>query len=111
MTDHEERAYVLDNLDEVVVKAVSESGGYGMLIGPSFHAGAARRVRARDPRATRATTSPSPWSRSRGTSATSTAQLEARHIDLRPFVIYGEDIEVVPGRADARGADARARWW
>ena len=34
LSDERERAYVLENLDKLVVKAVGESGGYGMLVGP-----------------------------------------------------------------------------
>ena len=53
-------AYVLDHLDELVVKAVNESGGYGMLMGPVRRARSERAEFARARSApTRATTSPS----------------------------------------------------
>jgi len=52
-------AYSLDHLDELVVKAVNESGGYGMLMGPFQHGRPTGRVRPEDPGQTRATTSPS----------------------------------------------------
>ena len=85
------------NLDKLVVKAVDGSGGYGMLIGPASTGGAARRVR-------RARSRPNP----RGYIAQPTitlsqhptcvdGRLEGRHVDLRPFVLYGEEITVLPG--------------
>ena len=43
--DEKDATYVLDNLEKLVVKAANESGGYGMLIGPQIHRGAARLFR------------------------------------------------------------------
>jgi len=96
MTNREERQWVLAHLDQVVVKAVSESGGYGMLIGPSSTpAQRAEFARAVLERPRNYVAQPVvPLSRH---VCYLDGQLEARHIDLRPFVIYGEDIEVVPG--------------
>jgi len=80
-----------------VVKAVGESGGYGMLIGPHSTAAQREEFRARilaDPRNYIA----------QPTLALSRApcvvdgQVEARHVDLRPFVLYGGDqVTIVPG--------------
>ncbi len=96
MTIPEERAWVLDHLDRVVVKAVSESGGYGMLMGPSataaLRAEFAQSIQA-DPRNYIAQPV-IPLSRHL---CWLDGELEARHIDLRPFVIHGPDIHVVPG--------------
>ena len=53
MTDDAHRQHVLEHLDELVVKAVGESGGYGMLIGPHSTAAQREEFRARilaDPR-------------------------------------------------------------
>ena len=59
LTEDKERRHVLANLDKLVVKAVGESGGYGMLIGP--HSTAQQREEfAAGSRPIRATTSPSP---------------------------------------------------
>ena len=89
-------AYTLDNLAHLVVKAVGESGGYGMLVGP--HA-------SRDERqafAAKLRATPENYI-SQPTLALSRApclidgRLEARHVDLRPFVLHGEDTRVVPG--------------
>jgi len=97
MTIAEERAYVLDNLHSVVVKAVSESGGYGMLMGPAstkaLRAEFAQRIQD-NPRGYIAQPV-IPLSRHL---CHLDGELESRHLDLRPFVIHGgEEIHVVPG--------------
>jgi uncharacterized circularly permuted ATP-grasp superfamily protein len=96
MTDPQERAYVLDNLEGMVVKAVAESGGYGMLMGPSSTP-AQRDEFVRkildDPRNYIA----QPVVQLSRHICYLEGELESRHLDLRPFIIYGEDIEVVPG--------------
>ena len=97
MTIPEERAYVLDNLHNVVVKAVSESGGYGMLMGPAstkaLRAEFAQRIQD-NPRGYIAQPV-IPLSRHL---CHLDGELESRHLDLRPFVIHGGDeIHVVPG--------------
>jgi uncharacterized circularly permuted ATP-grasp superfamily protein len=89
-------AYVLQHLPELVVKAANESGGYGMLIGP--HAKAAdiaefaRRIKA-DPRNYIAQPT---LSLSRVPTLVE-GKLEGRHVDLRPYILYGQDIFVLPG--------------
>jgi len=87
---------VLDHLDRVVVKAVSESGGYGMLMGPRRRPRCARSSRSgieENPRNYIAQPV-IPLSRHL---CWLDGELESRHIDLRPFVITGEQIHVVPG--------------
>jgi len=96
MTNAEHRAYVMANLESMVVKAVSESGGYGMLMGPASTPAMRTEFKARveaDPRNYIAQPVV-PLSRHL---CCLDAELESRHIDLRPFVIFGKDIEVVPG--------------
>lgn len=91
-----ERDHVLNNLDKLVVKAANESGGYGMLVGP--HSTKAQC----DEFADRIAANP------RGYVAQPTLALsrvpvivdghfEGRHVDLRPYILYGEDIFVLPG--------------
>ena len=88
---------------DVVVKAVTESGGYGMLMGPAsttaLRAEFAQRIQD-NPRGYIAQPV-IPLSRHL---CHLDGELESRHIDLRPFVIQGEEIHVVPGRAHARRA-------
>jgi uncharacterized circularly permuted ATP-grasp superfamily protein len=91
-----EREYVLANLEELVVKEVHGAGGYGMLIGP-----AATRAQLDDFRA-RIRSHPERYiaqpTLALSTSPTMVAQgLAPRHIDLRPFVLSGREVTVVPG--------------
>ena len=91
-----DRAYVLAHLDELVVKAANESGGYGMLVGP--HATDAERKLfaekiSADPRNYIAQPT---ISLSRVPTIVGD-HLEGRHVDLRPYVLFGEDIYVQPG--------------
>ena len=88
--------YILEHIAELVVKSVNESGGYGMLIGP--HSTQAERDEYRH----RVRDNP------RGYIAQPTLALsrhpcwvddhfEGRHVDLRPFVLFGRDVKVSPG--------------
>ena len=89
-------AYTLDHLDEVVVKAVGDSGGYDMLVGP--HASRAER----DAFAAKIRARPENYI-SQPTLDLSRApclvdgSLEAWHVDFRPFVLHGAQTRVVPG--------------
>jgi uncharacterized circularly permuted ATP-grasp superfamily protein len=91
-----ELQYVLDHLPELVVKEVHGSGGYGMLVGPAASKEEIRLFREKivaDP--ARYIAQP--------TLALSTCPtfvdngIAPRHIDLRPFVLSGKDITMVPG--------------
>jgi uncharacterized circularly permuted ATP-grasp superfamily protein len=92
----QDRQHVVANLDKLVVKAANESGGYGMLVGP--HASQAEREKFRglieaDPRNYIAQPT---LALSRVPTLTGD-QFEGRHVDLRPYVLYGKDIWVLPG--------------
>jgi uncharacterized circularly permuted ATP-grasp superfamily protein len=89
-------AYVLDHLEEVVVKEVHGSGGYGMLIGPRSTEAEReifRRKIAADPGAFIA----------QPTLALSTVPtmsgdgVAPRHVDFRPFALVGREIRLTPG--------------
>ena len=92
----EDLEYTLDNLQDLVVKRVGESGGYGMLIGPHSSPNEreeyAKQVRANPPDFI-----------SQPTLALSRSpclvegRLESRHVDLRPFVLHGRHTRIVPG--------------
>jgi uncharacterized circularly permuted ATP-grasp superfamily protein len=90
------RSHILANLDKMVVKTVNESGGYGMLIGPKSTEAQREEFRTLV------------QARPRDFIAQPTIQLsthptfvdgrvEGRHVDLRPFILCGEKITVVPG--------------
>jgi uncharacterized circularly permuted ATP-grasp superfamily protein len=92
-----DRAYALEHLHELVIKAVGESGGYGMLIGP--HSTVAEREEFRR----RVVANPRNYI-AQPTLALSAAPsliedgIEPRHVDLRPYVLCnGPDCTVVPG--------------
>ena len=92
-------AYVLDHLPELVVKAVGESGGYGMLIGPASDRAAIEEFRERikaNPRNYIAQPVV-PLSRVPSYHA-GTRRIVGRHVDLRPYCLYdGEKVTIVPG--------------
>ena len=91
-----DRAYVLDNLDKLVVKLARGSGGYGMLVGP--HATAVQRAEF----AARIKVKPQDYI-AQPTLALSTvptlaeAGIAPRHVDLRPYVLMGKEVRIVPG--------------
>jgi uncharacterized circularly permuted ATP-grasp superfamily protein len=94
--DPSDRQYALEHLDRLVVKAVGESGGYGMLVGPHSTARERELFRERiqaDPRNFIA----------QPTLALSRAAcfmeegIEPRHVDLRPYVLYGDKVTIVAG--------------
>ncbi len=96
LTNASHKQYVLEHLDELVVKAVGESGGYGMLIGPystEVQREEFRQAILANPRNYIA----------QPTLALSRApcfldgQIEPRHIDLRPFILNGDRVTIVPG--------------
>ncbi|MCR9292209.1 MAG: circularly permuted type 2 ATP-grasp protein [bacterium] len=92
----EDRKYVLANLDKLVVKAANEAGGYGMLVGP--HATPEERAEfahkvQEDPRNYIAQPT---LSLSRVPTLVDD-HFEGRHVDLRPYILYGKDVWVLPG--------------
>jgi uncharacterized circularly permuted ATP-grasp superfamily protein len=96
MTDRVQREQVCGNLGKYVVKAVGESGGYGMLIGP--HSSSEQRSEFRDkiladPRNYIA----QPTLTLSAAPCLMNGRIEPRHIDLRPYVLFGEKITIVPG--------------
>jgi len=96
-SEEKDRSYIVENLDQLVVKAANEAGGYGMLMGP--HASVAERDEFRrkveaDPRNYIA----QPMiSLSRHPTWCDDEGFAGRHIDLRPFILYGEKPVVIPG--------------
>jgi uncharacterized circularly permuted ATP-grasp superfamily protein len=94
--EEKQRQHVLANLDKLVVKAVGESGGYGMLIGPQSTA------RQREEFARQIEANPRNYI-AQPTLDFSRAPclignlLEPRHVDLRPYVLFGDKVNIVPG--------------
>jgi uncharacterized circularly permuted ATP-grasp superfamily protein len=92
-----DRDYILANLDKLVVKAANESGGYGMLIGPKATKAEIAEFRAKVVAEPRNYIAQPTISLSRHPTHVSEGLFEGRHIDLRPFVLYGEKVVTVPG--------------
>jgi uncharacterized circularly permuted ATP-grasp superfamily protein len=97
LSDPEQREHVLGRLGELVVKPTGESGGKGVFIGPTTpeeeRAALAEVIRAHPERwiaqeVVRLSTVPT---------AGIDGRLSPRHVDLRPFAVFGEDIKIVPG--------------
>ncbi|MGH2548687.1 MAG: circularly permuted type 2 ATP-grasp protein, partial [Thermomicrobiales bacterium] len=100
-TDPDHRAYILDHLDELVVKSANESGGYGMLIGPSATKAEIEEFRRRVIANPRDYIGQPVIGLSRSPSFVeegSSGHLEGRHIDLRPYILSGANgTQVLPG--------------
>ena len=94
--DDQQRDHVLANLDKLVVKPANESGGYGMLIGPTSTS-AEREKFAELIQANPRNYIAQPTLSLSRVPIMSGNQLEGRHVDLRPFIVYGQDIYVLPG--------------
>jgi uncharacterized circularly permuted ATP-grasp superfamily protein len=93
--DHD-RDYILANLDKLVVKAVNESGGYGMLIGP--HSSQAERdAFAEKIRATPRNFIAQPTISLSRHPTYLEGELRGCHVDLRPYILCGEKVTIVPG--------------
>ena len=107
----DEREHVLARLDELVVKPVEGSGGYGIVIGPDARTKRARRGARSDPRR------PARLDRAAGRAAVDGADRRSatswrpRHVDLRPFAVNdGDDVWVLPGGL-TRVALPEGAWW
>jgi uncharacterized circularly permuted ATP-grasp superfamily protein len=91
-----DRQYVIEHLDSLVVKAVGESGGYGMLIGPHST------QRERDTFKDKILADPRNFIAQPTLSLSSAPcfvddAVEPRHVDLRPYVLSGDRVTIVPG--------------
>jgi len=95
-SDEKQRNHVLSNLDKLVVKPTNESGGYGILMGPQ----ASKEEREQCANAIRS--NPREWIAQPMLKLSTVPtligdELRPRHVDLRPFVLCGKDIYVMPG--------------
>ena len=91
-----DRKYILDNLGNLVVKSANESGGYGMLIGPQATTGEIARFRQMIEADPRNFVAQPVISLSRSP-AWCDGSMQGRHIDLRPFILCGEEVRIIPG--------------
>jgi uncharacterized circularly permuted ATP-grasp superfamily protein len=96
LSDPSDRQYVQEHLDSLVVKAVGESGGYGMLIGPHSTVREREAFRAKIAADPRNFIAQPTLSLSRAPCFID-GRIEPRHVDLRPYVLYGDRVSIVPG--------------
>jgi uncharacterized circularly permuted ATP-grasp superfamily protein len=97
MTDRSQRQHSLENLDKLVVKAVGESGGYGMLIGPHSSAEDREDFRRRIEANPRNYIAQPTLDFSRSPCLLEDGSIEPRHVDLRPYILFGDKVTIVPG--------------
>jgi uncharacterized circularly permuted ATP-grasp superfamily protein len=91
-----DRQHVLANLEKLVVKSANESGGYGMLVGPHSTAQQREDFAAKIEANPRNFIAQPTLSLSRVPTIVED-HFEGRHVDLRPYVLYGKEIYVLPG--------------
>jgi len=91
-----DRAFILENLEKLVVKAANESGGYGMLVGSNSTKAEREKFRDRIRKEPRNYIAQPiiPLSRS---PAFDEGVIRGRHVDLRPYILSGEKITIIPG--------------
>jgi uncharacterized circularly permuted ATP-grasp superfamily protein len=88
--------YVLEHIDQLVVKETNSAGGYGMLIGPKSTRAQIEEFKLKIKNNPRNYIAQPTLSLSTVPSIVEEG-IEPRHVDLRPYVLYGEKIEVIPG--------------
>lgn len=91
-----DRKFILEHIEKLVVKSANEAGGYGMLIGPAATKEECDLFRRKVAEAPRNFIAQDPIALSRSPTWCE-GRLEGRHIDLRPYILYGEKITVTPG--------------
>jgi len=94
--DEQDRKYVLEHIHELVIKPANESGGYGIMLGPRAtkdQHDKYRQLIESNPRNYVA----QPMLALSTVPTLCGDSLEGRHVDLRPYILYGEDIYIVPG--------------
>ncbi|QNI33297.1 circularly permuted type 2 ATP-grasp protein [Alloacidobacterium dinghuense] len=97
LADAKHRQHVLANLDKLVIKAVGESGGYGMLIGPHSTKQEREEFRRRIEANPRNYIAQPTLSFSRAPCFQEDGSIEPRHVDLRPYILFGDKVTIVPG--------------
>ena len=95
-SDEKQRSHVLAHMDELVIKPANESGGYGILLGPRSTAEQRTRYRELILTNPRNYVAQPMLSLSRVPTIVGD-HLEGRHVDLRPYILYGESIYILPG--------------
>jgi uncharacterized circularly permuted ATP-grasp superfamily protein len=96
-SEKEDLKYILAHTDKLVVKSANEAGGYGMLIGPKATAAEVKEFQKKIKAEPRNFIAQPTISLSRHPTYTELSQMEGRHIDFRPYILYGDKIRIMPG--------------
>ncbi len=94
--EEQDLKYVLENVHNLVIKQTDASGGYGMLIGPKSTKKEQEEFAQKIKQNPRNYIAQPMINLSRVPTLTENA-IEGRHVDLRPYVLYGKDIKIIPG--------------
>ena len=94
--NEKDRAYMLEHTEKLVIKAANESGGYGMLVGNKASRAEIKKFQELIKQDPRNYIGQPIVSLSRHPSFCE-GKFEGRHVDLRPYILYGEKITIVPG--------------
>jgi uncharacterized circularly permuted ATP-grasp superfamily protein len=97
LTDAKQRSHVKENLEKLVVKAVGESGGYGMLVGPQSSSAEREEFKRRIDADPRNYIAQPTLLFSRAPCLLEDGSIGARHVDLRPYILFGDKVTIVPG--------------
>ena len=96
-SEEPDRKYILEHLNELVVKAANESGGYGMLMGPMASKAEIEEFREKIQADARNYIAQPMITLSQHPTYIDGEGFDGRHVDLRPFILYGEKPVIVPG--------------
>jgi uncharacterized circularly permuted ATP-grasp superfamily protein len=88
--------YILDHMPELVIKSANEAGGYGMIIGPKATKAELKDFRDKIIKEPRNFVAQPTISLSRHPTY-SEGTFEGRHVDLRPYILYGDKVRIMPG--------------
>ena len=95
-SEPDDRLFILENLEKLVVKSANEAGGYGMLMGPWATQEEISSFREQVRENPRNFIAQHPVSLSRHPTWCD-GSFEGRHVDLRPYILYGDKVTVTPG--------------
>jgi uncharacterized circularly permuted ATP-grasp superfamily protein len=94
--EEQDLKYVVENIDKLVVKQTDASGGYGMLIGPKSTKAEQQEFVKKIKDNPRNYIAQPTINLSRVPTLTGDG-IEGRHVDLRPYVLYGKELKIIPG--------------
>ncbi len=95
-SEESERKYVLENIEKLVIKQTDASGGYGMLIGPKSTKKEQQEFKVKIKSNPRNYIAQPVVNLSR-VPTLANGSIEGRHVDLRPYILFGKEIKIIPG--------------